>query len=327
MTIAKNDTPLIFQCMVLKRQPLYSEATALLQQLAQQVQPIMAKYNWHVGLLREFLPKNENLLGINVNKGQEIRIRLRYASNPHQFIDYESLLGTLLHELTHIVHGPHDSNFYKLLDKLTDECEQLLMKNGYTAASSTSSNTNTTFVKFAGHGSRLGKNQSQSAVDRWKLHCSPAQMAAMAAIQRRGLLDATWCGGDATEEQMALEEGDEEITIAKALSKSIATMSSTSDATAHEAAAMAAVLRHTKRKSPPQSTSPILLENSTIDDVIIKEEVTPWSCTVCTLINKPLALMCSACHQLKNATTLDHTVSSSSLLPSSKRLKKTKTTN
>jgi len=37
----------------------------------------MQKYEWSVGLLEEFMPKNEGLLGMNLNAGEKILIRLR----------------------------------------------------------------------------------------------------------------------------------------------------------------------------------------------------------------------------------------------------------
>lgn len=43
----------------------------------------------------------------------------------------EQVVDTMLHELAHIVHGPHDERFHALWNKLRDEHETLLMK-GYT---------------------------------------------------------------------------------------------------------------------------------------------------------------------------------------------------
>lgn len=63
-------------------------------------------------------PSNPSLLGLNVNRGEEIRIRLRFPHNERVFFPYEHLVGTMLHELTHIVHGPHDAKFYSLLGEL-----------------------------------------------------------------------------------------------------------------------------------------------------------------------------------------------------------------
>ncbi|ORX91224.1 WLM-domain-containing protein, partial [Basidiobolus meristosporus CBS 931.73] len=154
----------------LKRKPNESEALKILQQMASQVKPIMKKRGWSVGTLREFFPKNPNLLeyllgsvllGLNKNYGQEICIRLRPASNDSKFLPYESLLGTLLHELTHIVRGPHDQQFYKLLDELTTECETLMVQ-GFTGEG------------FYGAGHRVGQGVS---------HDLPPHIARVAALE------------------------------------------------------------------------------------------------------------------------------------------------
>ena len=50
------------------------------------------------------------------------------ANDISSFIDFESVLGTLLHELVHIAYGPHDAQFYKLLDELQNECESDMAK-------------------------------------------------------------------------------------------------------------------------------------------------------------------------------------------------------
>lgn len=47
--------------------------------------------------------------GMNVNRGKKILIRLRPANDEGSFYDIEEMLiGTMLHELTHNVHGPHE---------------------------------------------------------------------------------------------------------------------------------------------------------------------------------------------------------------------------
>lgn len=64
-------------------------------------------------------PSNPGLLGLNIDGGREVRIRLRHYGRDWDFYPYESVLGTLLHELTHNECGPHDAKFYKLLDEIT----------------------------------------------------------------------------------------------------------------------------------------------------------------------------------------------------------------
>lgn len=55
----------------------------------------------------------------------QIKVRLRKSANGG-FYHYEHILGTLLHELCHNRHGAHSVDFYKLLDEITAECEQLM---------------------------------------------------------------------------------------------------------------------------------------------------------------------------------------------------------
>ena len=75
--------------------------------------------------LQEFCPKNGGLLGLNVNRGAAIKIRLRQPHDSNSFYPYEEhILGTMVHELTHMVEGSHSSRFYKLMDELHDEVDR-----------------------------------------------------------------------------------------------------------------------------------------------------------------------------------------------------------
>jgi hypothetical protein len=85
----------------------------------------MRKRQWAVPLLREFLPRGQGLLGLNVDGGREIKLRLRKTKDG-DFFDYNHSLGTMLHELCHNRHGPHNQQFYALLDELWEECEGLM---------------------------------------------------------------------------------------------------------------------------------------------------------------------------------------------------------
>lgn len=80
------------------------EAKQTLEKIAWQVEPIMRAHQWRVPVLREFLPRSPNLLGLNVNKGAEIKVRLRKTKDG-DFFDFNHSLGTMLHELCHCEHG------------------------------------------------------------------------------------------------------------------------------------------------------------------------------------------------------------------------------
>lgn len=69
--------------------------------------------------------------GINQNRGQKICLRLRYPGDKNQFLPLEQVVDTMLHELSHNVHGPHNAEFHALWDQLRKEQEALTAK-GYT---------------------------------------------------------------------------------------------------------------------------------------------------------------------------------------------------
>ncbi|GAA98788.1 uncharacterized protein L969DRAFT_50728 [Mixia osmundae IAM 14324] len=141
------------------------EAMALLKKLATLVAPIMRKHDWTLPTLAEFFPDQKNLLGMNINGGQKILIRLRQPHSPNAFFDLESqLIETMLHELTHNVHGPHDDKFYAFLDKLKDEYHAL-RQSGYSGEG------------FLGDGKRLSGSVT---VPLWK-----AKERALAAAEAR----------------------------------------------------------------------------------------------------------------------------------------------
>jgi hypothetical protein len=47
-----------------------------------------------------------------------VKLRLRRDGRDLDFIPYEEVLDTMLHELAHNARGPHDAQFYKLWDEL-----------------------------------------------------------------------------------------------------------------------------------------------------------------------------------------------------------------
>lgn len=63
-------------------------------------------------------PANPALQGLNVGGGAEVKLRLRRPNNEWDFYPYEQILDTMLHELCHNEYGPHNADFYKLLDEI-----------------------------------------------------------------------------------------------------------------------------------------------------------------------------------------------------------------
>lgn len=81
-----------------RSRPREAEALQTLRKIASVVKPIMRQRNWKVGVLREFYPDQTNLLGLNVNKGASICLRLRYPGDERQFLPFEDVVDTMLHE-------------------------------------------------------------------------------------------------------------------------------------------------------------------------------------------------------------------------------------
>jgi hypothetical protein len=106
------------------------KADELLRKLAHDpaVIALMCEHKWTVGSLEEMDPTDDRLarqkeqeggclLGYNSNSGASIFLRMR-TDDLKQFKPYRELVTTLLHELAHNVHGPHDARFWALFCEL-----------------------------------------------------------------------------------------------------------------------------------------------------------------------------------------------------------------
>lgn len=142
----------------------------LLERAAQEVLPVMQQRSWHVRLLQEFYPTQEGLLGVNINRGSAIKVRLRRPRDAASLLPYPDVLGTLLHELCHNVHSNHSAAFYDLLDELWSEVE-----GGAGAAAGGGTKTAPSFTGEAHRLDHGKRNLSQAE----------ARRAAVAAAQRR----------------------------------------------------------------------------------------------------------------------------------------------
>jgi hypothetical protein len=125
-------------------QPQPSEALKLLHKLASDpgILGIMKRYGWVVNLLSEMPPEGKVgvspvcLLGVNVNKGEEISLRLR-TDDLKGLRRYDRVRETLIHELAHMVHSDHDNAFKEFNSRLKREVEQLDWKGAAGARSLT----------------------------------------------------------------------------------------------------------------------------------------------------------------------------------------------
>ena len=141
------------------------------------------------------------VLGYNVNRGQEIHLRLR-TDDLRGFRRYARVRETLLHELTHNVHGPHDVHFKRLCSQLNVECREFDWASrsrdaanrlgGAEAARSSDEETWSEDEAMAATRESSGKPLGGDAVDAEKK--TPAEKAAEAARRR---------AADAAEREMA----------------------------------------------------------------------------------------------------------------------------
>ncbi|PPQ64349.1 hypothetical protein CVT24_008418 [Panaeolus cyanescens] len=107
----------------LQHLPKPEEARDLLKKLSEDpaIQHVMQKHKFSVGLLTELAPhEHPELLGLNENAGQAIKLRIR-TDKYDGFRLYREIRRVLCHELTHNVWGDHDENFKELNSKLNRE--------------------------------------------------------------------------------------------------------------------------------------------------------------------------------------------------------------
>jgi hypothetical protein len=92
--------------------PNPSSAQTVLDKLANDpaILHVMSTHQFSVGLLTELAPhEHSGLLGLNVNAGQEIKLRIR-TNEYDGFRLYSEIRRVLCHELAHNVWGDHDEN-------------------------------------------------------------------------------------------------------------------------------------------------------------------------------------------------------------------------
>lgn len=194
-----HKNPHVAKVAVLQRKPGKEDALELLKDIAHRVSYLMRENGFKVGSLVEFFPRDKRLLGMNVNRGMKIMLRLRNPRDEFQFLPRESIMGTMLHELTHNLFGPHDNRFYAKLDELMGR-QWVIEQQGL-------------FDTFLGHGRRLGgQNLDTDAIRRQRNRIigsrgtrlgsltgeaagrDPREMAAIAAERRAN--DSKWCGAN-----------------------------------------------------------------------------------------------------------------------------------
>jgi len=128
--------------------PNDKEAAAILRRIHSEFHVIIDRRGWNISSITEMcccgdgvdcLKKRKtkvmpnNVLGYNrtsfSRRGNihDIHLRLRHPGT-HALLDYESVAGTMCHELAHCVRGPHDAKFYKAMEEIEEQYAVYLAK-------------------------------------------------------------------------------------------------------------------------------------------------------------------------------------------------------
>ncbi|KAJ7747685.1 WLM-domain-containing protein [Mycena maculata] len=103
--------------------PNPDSALTVLRRLANDkaIRHVMQAHKFSVSVLTELDPREwPDLLGLNTNRGEEIKLRLR-TDLYDGFRVYSQVRRTLCHELAHNVFSPHDNDFKELNSQLNRE--------------------------------------------------------------------------------------------------------------------------------------------------------------------------------------------------------------
>ncbi|KAJ2915944.1 hypothetical protein MD484_g4489, partial [Candolleomyces efflorescens] len=183
-TPSSSSSPYKFQEIVpLPHLPNPEMAKATLERLAADpaIRHVMQKHQFSVGVLTELAPHEQpHLLGLNVNAGQAIKLRV-YTDRYDGFRNYKEIRRVLCHELAHNVWGDHDNNFKELNSQLNREVAeyeravtegahslsgQSLSSAVYSPGSSSELEAEAQAYVLGGSGAPVSGLQSESAEDR-----------------------------------------------------------------------------------------------------------------------------------------------------------------
>jgi hypothetical protein len=187
----------IQKTQVLAKMKNSEEAKKLLERLRYVCAPAMSKNRWRVGVLREFFPKEAGLLGMNVNRGASILIRLRPADHQDSFLPWEDILGTMVHELTHMEISSHSAEFYRRMDSLCDEIQSYDLTNRSVLA--------TGIIPFAGTARKLGGATAVTATNRRELLLEAARKRQRIGSGESHRLGGSGAIGKSAEERRRLQ--------------------------------------------------------------------------------------------------------------------------
>jgi len=164
-----SDPPTLYHISTLNNDNI---AKTLLERVVAEFLPILRRRGYNVRTISEMCCCSDGLdsicrrkggrrMGNNVwgynqtitgrgRKYHEIHVRLRQPTAHNEcFLPYEDVAGTLAHELAHCERGPHDKQFFSIMESILDEHAELLA-SGITRGAVIAD------TSFMGSGQRLG---------------------------------------------------------------------------------------------------------------------------------------------------------------------------
>ncbi|KAL7512007.1 hypothetical protein ACHAXN_009083 [Cyclotella atomus] len=252
-----------------------------------------------------------NVMGYNLTHytrptTHRIHLRLRHVRT-HELLDYESIAGTMCHELAHCVVGSHNAKFYKVMEEIEEQYALfmargvILDKDGFPMGSSSDAY-------------RLGGSKVSSDEARRK--------AVVAAEKRRGLSSGMYVLGGGGKKlsdpkeaaRIAAERRLRDSQFCLPCNEVIELLGDSDDEDVNEVAASNGDKK--KKTTKPggfksDSNSVIDLTDDQPNQLIALRPRVPsialnpnrieWTCACCTLINQPASLMCEACDAPSNS--------------------------
>lgn len=170
----------------------HAEAAGLLRRVVAVMNKVLPQKGWAVMRVSEFYPaaaprsgpsagggrgrrpprappaptthSGSVLLGLNINRGEHIKLRLRPPHDQLALLPFEEVMCTAAHEMVHNAIGPHNEAFFELYRHIVQLCEDVLSADAAAAGAATSSSTASSIasvprdavVAFQGAGRRLG---------------------------------------------------------------------------------------------------------------------------------------------------------------------------
>ena len=304
-----------------------TEARTMLLDAMRAAAPVMRRRSLRVVDVVEIYPSSAWLHGWNANAGERIGMRLRHAGSARALIDPESVLHTLMHELTHNVYGSHSADFYDMLDKLHDEAQSVAFRRRHGVHESSDG-------RFWGEGRVLGgsirresrlltsSSSSSSSIsstraqrlggDATAVHAGVPQreLLARAALRRlqneRKLHDDHACGDHAHDAPVDIASQDTEDGVEVVEEDVVVDLVDGDDddddddddqdvageeIEKSDAAAAAAGTGAAAPCSPPTTTAAA----TTKWESSPRSASPSWTCATCTLVNRLDHLQCYAC--------------------------------